>query len=60
MQRMVIAKLFLKGGFRTHNIARICLEEQIRQYDALALEDHSYEAAPEEATKGEELAHCFK
>ena len=23
-------------------------EEEIRQYDALALEDHSYEAAPEE------------
>ena len=35
-------------------------EEKIRQYDALDLEDHSYEATPaEKATMGEELAQCL-
>ena len=43
-QRMVSAKPILKDGKRTQNIPRICsepgwTEEQIRQYDALALED---------------------
>ena len=44
----VSAKRFWKDGLGTQNIAQISLkhgrtEEQIRQYDALALEDHSYE-----------------
>ena len=36
-------------------------EEQIRQCDALALEDRSYEATPtKESTTGEKLAIFFK
>ena len=32
-------------------------EEQIRQYEALALEDHSYEATPEERRRNQKTWH---
>ena len=53
---MVIVKLFWKSGFGMSNSASLCqilgwTEEQIKQYDALALEDQSYVATPEERSR---------
>ena len=53
---MVIVKRFWKDGIGMSNTASLCqilglTEEQIKQYDALALEDHSYVATPEERSR---------
>ena len=38
MRRMVVAELFLKGGLRTQNIARICLKDPRRTPTRFTLE----------------------
>ena len=65
MQRMVIAKLFLKSGFRTQRYrANLSehgwTEEQIRQHYALALEDHSHEATFAEGDDGRRNGTLFE
>ena len=59
---MVRAKLFWKDGTDLISTASRCLmkvgqKKQIRQYDVLALQDHSYEATPEERRRWEKNWH---
>ena len=55
---MVVTKPFWKDGTTMTHTASLCqqlgwTEEQIIQYDELALEDHSYIATREERTRNE-------
>ena len=52
-QKLVTVKLFWKDGAKTTNTESLCqvLGGQIKQYDAIALEDHSYVSPTEERSR---------